>query len=184
MVTDSKQLPYILELLDDDSEIVRHSVAKALAEFGDNLQRELAGMPEPPDHDQIKNINRLLESKGYRNFVSPTLAAKHEITREQLFDVGQLVEHKQYAYRGVIVAFDVTCQADEDWYWSNQTQPDRNQPWYYVLVHNSTQVTYAAQTSLKADNSKQRVNHPLVPEYFHDFRKGKYVRNHKPWPRD
>lgn len=183
-MTEKEQLPHLLRLLDDDSQVVQETVAKALAEFGDDLQGKLADMEDPPDHEQIKNINRLLEKEGYRNFVSPTIATKDHVSREPQFKVGQLVQHKSYGYRGVVVAFDVNFQGDDEWYWSNQTQPDRSQPWYYVLVHNSTQVTYAAQTSLIPDDSDKRVNHPLVPEYFHDFRGGKYIRNHKPWPRD
>ena len=61
------------------------------------------------------------------------------------------------------------------------TQPDRNQPWYHVLVHDATHMTYAAQTSLQADTSDDEVNHPLV-QYFFSFEDGSYVRNDQPWP--
>ena len=54
------------------------------------------------------------------------------------FDVGTLVRHRRYGYRGVIVAFDATCQASDQWYYSNQTQPSHDQPWYHVLVHESS----------------------------------------------
>lgn len=99
-----------------------------------------------------------------------------------LFRPGQLVRHRRYGYRGVVVDFDQTCKANENWYQANQTQPDRNQPWYHVLVHKTTQTTYAAQTSLLADNSAEPVLHPLVPHFFSDFVNGEYVRNDTPWP--
>ena len=67
-------------------------------------------------------------------------------------------------------------------YYSNQTQPVRDQPWYHVLVHDSHQVTYAAQTSLRADDSGEPVNHPLVPHFFSDFEDGFYLRNEQDWP--
>ena len=68
------------------------------------------------------------------------------------YEPGEVIEHKRYGYRGVIVEFDSTCQAPDDWYQSNQTQPDRNQPWYHVLVDGNHKVTYVAQSNLTYDS--------------------------------
>ena len=48
---------------------------------------------------------------------------------EQLpaFIPGQVVYHVNYAYRGLVVDSDPTCQAPDAWYQSNQTQPNENQ---------------------------------------------------------
>ncbi len=70
--------------------------------------------------------------------------------KDPLYHPGQIVRHRRYGYRGVVVDSDLTCKADEAWYQSNQTQPDRNQPWYHVLVDGTSNTTYAAQTSLEA----------------------------------
>ena len=43
--------------------------------------------------------------------------------KQPQFAIGQVVQHLRYGYRGVIVAYDQTCQADESWYQRNQTQP-------------------------------------------------------------
>ena len=51
----------------------------------------------------------------------------------------------QAADGGPVADFDMTCQADEMWYYRNQSQPPRNQPWYHVLVHGSGATTYAAK---------------------------------------
>ena len=101
-----------------------------------------------------------------------------------VFKPGQLIEHKRYGYRGVVVDFDTTCQADNFWYESNQTQPDRCQPWYHILVHGATHTTYAGQTSLLPDDSGKEVDHPLVPHFFNEFKGGLYIRNNEPWWRD
>ena len=66
------------------------------------------------------------------------------------FHIGQVVEHKRYGYRGVIVDFDMACQAEDSWYEANQTQPGKDQPWYHVLVHRSNGNTYAAEESLES----------------------------------
>ena len=99
------------------------------------------------------------------------------------FRPGELVRHRRYGYRGVVVELDLTCQADDDWYRKNRTQPDREQPWYHVLVHGSNQVTYAAQTSLMPDPAGEPVAHPLVEAFFDGFAEGYYLRNARPWPR-
>lgn len=99
-----------------------------------------------------------------------------------LFGLGELVRHRRYGYRGVVVEFDLICQASEAWYQKNQTQPERRQPWYHVLVDGSDAVTYAAESSLEADDVTTEVHHQLVPLFFERFENGAYVRNTVSWP--
>tara|TARA_B100000941_G_C28082681_1_gene339542 strand:- start:12 stop:368 length:357 start_codon:yes stop_codon:yes gene_type:complete len=101
---------------------------------------------------------------------------------EPRFAVGQLVRHIRYGYRGVIVAFDRTCQATDAWYQNNQTKPERKQPWYHVLVDGVGYSTYAAQSNLVPDESGQCIIHPWVEEFFSSFDDGQYVRNDQQWP--
>ncbi len=106
-----------------------------------------------------------------------------EPTGEQpILEPGQLVRHRRYGYRGVIVSRDEICQADDQWYFNNQTQPDRNQPWYHVLVDGSQMCTYAAAANLLPDHSLAPIEHELLPHFFYGFQNGKYLRNDEPWP--
>jgi len=100
---------------------------------------------------------------------------------EPHFSVGQLVRHRRYGYRGVVVAVDERCMADHNWYMRNRTQPDQNQPWYHVMVDGSATVTYAAQSNLSADASREPIDHPLINEFFSGFCGGRYQRNDRPW---
>jgi len=100
-----------------------------------------------------------------------------------VFEPGEVVRHRRYGYRGVIVARDEFCQADDKWYSKNQTQPERNQPWYHVLVDGSSTCTYAASVNLMADESGLPISHPLLPYFFSNFDQGVYARNDEPWPR-
>lgn len=100
---------------------------------------------------------------------------------EPKFKKGELVTHKRYHYRGVVVEYDLHCCADEEWYQSNQTQPNRNQPWYHVLVHNSSVNTYAAESNLMKDDSLEPIIHPLIEFFFTSFLNGEYRRNDQPW---
>lgn len=103
-------------------------------------------------------------------------------TDRPVFEPGQLVLHRRYGYRGVIVSRDDVCQADDEWYERNQTQPDREQPWYHVLVDGTSSCTYAASENLVADPSGLPVSHPLVVCFFSQFSDGCYERNDEPWP--
>jgi heat shock protein HspQ len=99
------------------------------------------------------------------------------------FEPGDVIFHKKYGYRGVVVDFDNTCQAPDAWYQSNQSQPDRNQPWYHILVDGNQQLTYAAQSNLIYDQLDKPVIHPMLNLFFsgHDEEKNKYLRNNIPW---
>ena len=98
------------------------------------------------------------------------------------FERGQLVLHRRYGYRGVIVDFELRCTADDNWYQSNMTHPDKNQPWYHVLVHDTDGTTYAAQENLQEEMSGGPVAHPLVARFFSGFVDGRHIRNDQRWP--
>ncbi|MAE77179.1 MAG: hypothetical protein CMJ85_09950 [Planctomycetes bacterium] len=74
------------------------------------------------------------------------------------------------------------CAVDDGWYRNNRTQPDRDQPWYRVLVHDSDAVTYAAQTSLLPDESEEKLRYVLVAHFFECADGSRHVRNTTPWP--
>lgn len=100
---------------------------------------------------------------------------------EPKFSPGQIVRHRRYGYRGVIAAVDLRCRADHQWYVSNRTQPDQNQPWYHVLVDGAATTTYAAEENLAADPSVDPIDHPLLSAFFERLADGGYVRNDRPW---
>ncbi|MCH2207323.1 MAG: heat shock protein HspQ [Lentisphaerales bacterium] len=175
-ITESSEiLPHLIRLLDDETPAVRQTVINKLLSFGIHLKEELANqkilLTEPQQQILDQCVYSLLESKTLND----------KLDRFPLFKPGMLIKHKHYGYRGVIVDFDRMCQADNDWYKKNQTQPEKSQPWYHVLVHNSGSVTYAAQSSLEKDQSIEQVLHPLIPFFFNGFNKGFYLRNERQW---
>jgi heat shock protein HspQ len=96
------------------------------------------------------------------------------VQRKERFFVGQLVSHRRYGYRGVIAGRDPRCRADESWYFSNRTQPERNQPWYHVLVHGGMHTTYVAEENLEPYTGGEQVVHPLTRDLFASFSAGHY----------
>jgi heat shock protein HspQ len=93
------------------------------------------------------------------------------------FSVGQIVHHRRFDYRGAIVDVDPTFQLDEEWYERNaRTQPPKDRPWYHVLVHGSSHMTYVAERNLEPDETNEPISHPLVEHFFERFSGGRYQR--------
>lgn len=91
------------------------------------------------------------------------------------FSIGDLVHHKLFNYRGVIVDADPEFQLSEEWYQSMaRSRPPKDQPWYRVLVHNATHDTYVAERNLEADESGAPVNHPGMEKWFGKLQSGRY----------
>lgn len=96
------------------------------------------------------------------------------------FAPGELVYHRLFEYRGVVVDVDSEFSGSEQWYDEvAKSQPPKNQPWYKVLVNNKTHQTYVAERNLEADNSNQPITHPLVKTLFSEFNGGRYLSKAK-----
>ena len=75
------------------------------------------------------------------------------------FTVGQLVSHRLFNYRGVIVDVDPEFEGSDEWYRQvAQSRPPKDQPWYHVLVHLAVHSTYVAERNLEADSSGDPVD--------------------------
>ncbi|RKZ33884.1 MAG: heat shock protein HspQ [Gammaproteobacteria bacterium] len=97
-------------------------------------------------------------------------------TGEAKFAVGQVIHHRLFDYRGVIVDVDPEFQGTEEWYAQVAlTRPPRDIPWYHVLVHDLSRETYVAERNLEADFSGEPVEHPYVDRVFAAFKDGTYV---------
>lgn len=100
------------------------------------------------------------------------LQSTMEITRTK-FAIGQLVRHKRFDYRGVVVDVDPLFMGSEEWYREvAQSRPPRDKPWYRVLVHDASHETYVAERHLQADHSDKPINHPLIGDFFQSFDSG------------
>lgn len=101
------------------------------------------------------------------------------INRARL-SIGDVIHHKLFGYRGVIVDVDQKFQSTDEWYeMVAKSRPPKNKPWYHVLVHENQHSTYVAEQNLEADNSQEPILHPLIDYYFEGFEQGQYVLRNK-----
>lgn len=92
------------------------------------------------------------------------------------FSIGDLVHHRLFEYRGVVADVDSTFQLTDEWYDAMaRSRPPKDQPWYHVLVHGSTQTTYVAERNLEPDSSARPISHPMISHYFSGFADGHYI---------
>ena len=95
------------------------------------------------------------------------------------FQIGQIVRHRFYPFRGVI--FDVDPQfANTDEWWQSipeHVRPRKDQPFYHLLAENdeTTYIAYVSEQNLLPDETGQPVSHPQVPELFSDLKNGQYI---------
>ena len=96
------------------------------------------------------------------------------------FQIGSIVKHKYFDFRGVIFDVDPEFNNTEEWYQSIplQVRPRKDQPFYHLLAE-SNDVTYEAYVSeqnLLIDKSKEPVKHPLIEEIFSGKKGSSYLK--------
>jgi heat shock protein HspQ len=91
------------------------------------------------------------------------------------FSVGDVVEHRLFGYRGVVVDVDPVFELSEEWYEAvARSRPPKDAPWYHVLVEDSGDPRYVAESNLGPDSSGQPVRNPLLDDLFDGFVAGRY----------
>jgi heat shock protein HspQ len=90
--------------------------------------------------------------------------------------VGQIVHHRLFGYRGVIFDVDPSFQHTEEWYaLMARSRPEKQQPWYHLLVDNTELITYVAEQNLEEDRDPTPIEHPDVRKYFNNTDDGVYT---------
>ncbi|MBS0358340.1 MAG: heat shock protein HspQ [Proteobacteria bacterium] len=103
-----------------------------------------------------------------------------ETTSTAKFNVGQVIHHKLFDYRGIIVDIDPQFQQSEQWYQMlAKTNPPKDKPWYHVLVDDTDYITYVAEQNLEEDEEKTPINHPDLYRFFEEVSEGIYRRKDK-----
>jgi heat shock protein HspQ len=92
---------------------------------------------------------------------------------EAKFQIGQIVRHRMFSFRGVIFDVDPEFNNTEEWYNSipMAARPRKDQPYYHLLAENddTEYVAYVSEQNLQPDENKDPVRHPQVKEFFAGF---------------
>jgi len=102
------------------------------------------------------------------------------------FRVGQVVKHKKWGYRGVIIGWDLEARAPQDWLKEmHANNPSwKTQPNYAILVDTrdrpAPQITYVPQENIQVIKNT-KILHPSTEDYFENFDGSQYLA--RPWLR-
>lgn len=95
------------------------------------------------------------------------------------FQIGQIVRHRIYPFRGVIFDVDPVFSNTEEWLMSipEEVRPRRDQPFYHLLAENeqTAYIAYVSEQNLLPDDSGKPVAHPQVNELFTGMEGGRYL---------
>lgn len=101
-----------------------------------------------------------------------------EPVRTAKFEIGHVVKHRLYPFRGVIFDVDPTFNNTEEWWQSipEHLRPKKDQPFYHLLAENEETyyVAYVSEQNLLPDTSGKPVGHPQVSELFGEFESTHY----------
>ena len=94
------------------------------------------------------------------------------------FQIGQVVKHKFFPFRGLIFDVDPQLGNTEEWYESipEEVRPKKNQPFYHLFAENDRThyVAYVSEQNLVLDDSEIPLSHPDIQDWFDVTPRGTY----------
>ena len=101
------------------------------------------------------------------------------IIRNAKFQVGQVVQHRVFPFRGVVFDVDPEFDNTEEWYQAipEEIRPHKDQPYYHLLAENeeTDYIAYVSEQNLLPDDSGDPVRHPQVDDFFGPLKNGVYT---------
>ena len=95
------------------------------------------------------------------------------------YNVGQVIHHTLFDYRGVIVDVDSDFRVGAELNAQEQRPKGINpasRPWYHVLVDGTADRTYVSEQNIEPDSLGAPVEHPDLIDYFENKTASGYVR--------
>jgi heat shock protein HspQ len=98
--------------------------------------------------------------------------------RNAKYQIGQVVRHRLYPFRGVVFDIDPIFDNTDEWYEAipAEVRPHKDQPFYHLFAENdeTEYIAYVSEQNLLPDNSGEPVRHPQVAEVFVQDGQGGY----------
>ena len=98
--------------------------------------------------------------------------------RHAKFQIGQVVSHRIFAFRGVIFDVDPEFNNTEEWYEAipEEIRPHRDQPFYHLFAENAETeyVAYVSEQNLVPDTTGAPLRHPQIKDMFEKTKDGLY----------
>ena len=103
-------------------------------------------------------------------------------TRNAKYQLGQVVKHRLFPFRGVIFDIDPEFANTEEWWLSipAEIRPRKDQPFHHLFAENEDNeyIAYVSEQNLVPDESGEPIRHAQVAEVFVRDGKGGYRPRH------
>jgi len=127
------------------------------------------GRKSKPSAEAPYVLDRPVDRNVSYNAVS-TFTAKYQI--------GQVVRHRHFPFRGIIFDVDPQFANTDEWYEAipEEVRPRKDQPFYHLFAENERThyIAYVSEQNLIPDDSAQPLNHPDIQEWFNLTSRGTY----------
>jgi heat shock protein HspQ len=101
-------------------------------------------------------------------------------TANAKFAVGQLIHHRLFEYRGVVIDVDPHFHGSENWYDKiAASKPPKDRPWYHVLVDGDPLRTYVAERNLEPDFEGGPIRNDDITDFFEGQGEDGYIPRRK-----
>ena len=101
------------------------------------------------------------------------------LMRTAKFQIGQIVRHRFFPFRGVIFDVDPEFSNTDEWWEAipEEIRPTKDQPFYHLLAENeqTSYIAYVSEQNLVVDETGDAVGHPQVDLLFDGLENGHYV---------
>ena len=123
-----------------------------------------------------RRLAGLAQSSGYS--ACPMGSRAMNKTRSAKFQIGQVVKHRVFPFRGVVFDIDPVFNNTEEWWQSipAEVRPRKDQPFYHLFAENAETeyIAYVSEQKLAARHSGEPLRHPQVAEVFEQDDGGGY----------
>ncbi|MEH3144325.1 MAG: heat shock protein HspQ [Methylobacterium frigidaeris] len=110
--------------------------------------------------------------------LAPVPSAAPPAIRRAKFNIGAVVRHRVYPFRGIIFDVDPVFSNTEEWWQAipEEVRPSKDQPFYHLLAENqeTEYVAYVSEQNLVPDTSGESLRHTRIPELFERDANGGY----------
>ena len=95
------------------------------------------------------------------------------------FQIGQVVKHRVYPFRGVVFDVDPVFDNTDEWYDAipEEIRPSKDQPYYHLFAENddTEYVAYVSEQNLLKDDISRPLRHPQISDVFNRGKDGSYI---------
>ena len=190
MSTTDSQRSHAIRNLVNDAAIFKDKYLswKSWKQWCSDIFGSMSSFSDDPNVDDLQGESPALEVILYKDpqgYFAASAQPRSPRPPNVQYRIGQVIKHKVWGYRGVIIGWDPKCRAPEEWIkqMHREDKPEwRNMPNYSILVDTrdrlTPQVTYVPEENLEVI-SNMKIMHPGIEDYFEGFDGAQYLP--RPW---